>query len=668
MTSMKRTSTSLVFLQLLTLAGALVSGHAHASEESPAVLTAAENAVAQEPAPREPVRFAVVIGNNKSLGARRPDLHYADDDAARYSEILETLAPGRVSLLATFDRDTRKLFPDAHNRTAAPRVSVLQGLGQQLKQQVQAVNRAGHETELYFVFAGHGDVAEGEGYIELADARFRSSELQSWLRGIPFTRAHVILDSCNSFFMLGVRKPGGRHFATSEDAARSLASQLPNVGVFLSTSAEGEAFEWSEIQSGIFSHLVRSGLMGAADANADGSVSYVELAAFVDTATNEMRNPNMRPHVFARGPGSLDETPIAELRSMKNVRRFELSDAQPLRVRLRDADGVPLFDAHAEDALSLQIAMPEAWARGAVVERRRSLARSRDDAGLSSLYAIPEPPGVVTLAALQALSPRSAGRGPDETFQTLFTEPFGPRAFSNFLTRRNSAPPPVYGISKEDLIRMQLVLDEIARAERGRRLTESVGGIGFGALLVGGGIGVLHIDPNLSRREKNEARWLGGGLLGLGGLFVIGGAGALAATSKGEAAASEFRRAIRAGEDPRQAFVAADASVQDRISAEQQMRWAGAIVGSALILGSVTGFVWGEIAHRDSDSHMARRLAWGGGMLGGGLMLGEALLSATPAQTLTRIWRDDPSLNQYQLAPSVTLSGEGALVGLSGQW
>ena len=53
----------------------------------------------------EKLSFAVVIGNNKSLGKRRPDLHYADDDAARYYEILQTMAPGRVWLLTELDRD-----------------------------------------------------------------------------------------------------------------------------------------------------------------------------------------------------------------------------------------------------------------------------------------------------------------------------------------------------------------------------------------------------------------------------------------------------------------------------------------------------------------------------------------------------------------------------------
>jgi hypothetical protein len=406
-------------------------------EEGPAVAAKEQAASAVER-----VSFAVVIGNNKSLGRRRPELRYADDDAARYFEIFQTMAPGRVALLADFDRDTERLFPDAHLHASTPSRSNLDNVGQRLAEQVRAAQALGQETEVYFIFAGHGDVEQGEGFIEMADARFRSSELETFLRAIPFTRAHVILDSCNSFFMLGVRKPGGRHFATSEDATRALASRLPNVGVFLSTSAEGEAFEWSEIQSGIFSHVVRSGLLGAADANADGTVSYLELAAFVDTATADVRNPNMRPHVFARGPGASDQAPIARLHSMTAVRRFELGDAASLRLRLRDAAGLPLLDAHTEPNRRLAVMLPEAWVRGAVVER----SDSADNAAASAwhkLYTVPEIPGTVTLAALQDLNPRSAVRGPDETFQTLFAQPFGPHALASYVTSRRNKPAPV---------------------------------------------------------------------------------------------------------------------------------------------------------------------------------------------------------------------------------
>jgi hypothetical protein len=609
----------------------------------------------------ERISFAVVIGNNKSLGRRRPELHYADDDAARYFEILQTMAPGRVWLLSQFDRDTERLFPEAQRYASTPTRRNLEAVGRKLAEEVRTARARGYETEVYFVFAGHGDVAEGEGFVEMADARFRSRDLRAWLLAIPFTRGHVILDSCNSFFMLGVRKPGGRHFATSEDAQRAMAERLSNVGVFLSTSAEGEAFEWSEIQSGIFSHVVRSGLLGAADADADGSVSYLELAAFVDTATRDVRNPNMRPHVFARGPGARGHTPIARLQSMSGIRRLELGDASSLRLRLRDSNGLPLLDAHTERPSRLVVALPERWARGAVIERRQQTVA---ETGSHTLHALPEAPGTVTLAALQDVSAQSRVRGPDETFHTLFAQPFGPRALQNYVAERSKQPPRVYGVSREDTERMGLVLDELARAESGVRVSESIGGIGFGGLLTGAGIGVLHMDPDLSKAERTEARVLGIGLVSLGGLFVIGGTGALLVPSKGEQARDDFRQLLRTGGDPAQAFASADKRIQEIALARHHEKIGGAFVGGLTMLGCATGFVVSELLADGSRGRMGARLGWGGGFLAGGLMLGDALLVRSHADILSKIWRDDPSLNQYQ--PSLSLTVDGAFLSLSG--
>jgi hypothetical protein len=101
----------------------------------------------------------------------------------------------------------------------------------------------------------------------------------------------------------------------------------------------------------------------------DGQVSYVELAGFVETATADVRNSNMRPHIFARGPFARDDAAILDLRGPSDVRRFRLSDAGPLRLRLRDKEGLPLLDAHAEAGTRLELALPERWAKGAMVER-----------------------------------------------------------------------------------------------------------------------------------------------------------------------------------------------------------------------------------------------------------------------------------------------------------
>ncbi|MFZ5890864.1 MAG: hypothetical protein ACOY0T_07430 [Myxococcota bacterium] len=649
---MSRALRSLLLASLV--AQAALAREALAADEAGApaapVTTAAAN---------EPLRFAVVVGNNKSLGRRRPELRYADDDAARYYEIFQTIAPGRVTLLAEFDRDTERLFSDANGKAIGPTRKNLELTGQRVAEQVRAATAAGRESELYFVFAGHGDVAQGEGFIEMSDERFRSRDLSAWLKSIPFTRAHVILDSCNSFFMLGVRKPGGRHFATSEDAARSLAARLPNVGVFLSTSADGEAFEWSEIQSGIFSHVVRSGLLGGADANGDGSVSYLELAGFVHTATADVKNPNMRPHVFARGPGARDDVPIANLQSMTGVRRFQLSDSAALRLRLRNADGLPLIDAHSERAAKLELALPEAWARGSVVER------SRPESGLPGVrYGVPEQAELVTLAALEPLEARSAGRGPDETFQALFQRPYGAGALAEYRRIEQQRPPAVFGVSRVDTQRMALVLDQIAATERGARLSGAVGSIGFGTLVAGAGIGVLHVDSEASSGEKTQARVLGGVLTGFGGLLVLGSTGAFFGLSTGEEAALEFRTTIQQGKDPSQAFARADERIRELIKAQRAERIAEVAFGSATLAVCATGLTLGEIAAEGGGNRMGRRLGWGTGIVAGAMMLGDALLVKTNVDALSKIWRDDPSLNQYQ--PSIVVGQNGGFLSLSG--
>jgi hypothetical protein len=390
-------------------------------------------------------------------------------------------------------------------------------------------------------------------------------------------------------------------------------------------------------------------------------VSYLELAAFVDTATAGVRNPNMRPRVFARGPGAADDAPIARLQSMSSVRQLALGDGSALRVRLRDQNGLPLLDAHTERALPLKLAIPEAWATGAMVERAPGGSPIGD--AQVQLYALPEA-GTVTLAALSEVSPRSSSRGPDETFRTLFTTPFGPRAVDSYVAQRRARPAPVYGVSQQDTARMKLVLRQLASAERGRRVNESIGGIGAGVLLTGAGIGVLHLDDDLSSGERTEARILGGSLLGLGGLFVLGSTGSLLSTTDGESAARDFELVVRAGGDPAQAFAAADKSIQELSRKRRAERLGQGIFGSIVILGSATGFIWSELAAEEGDPRMGRRLGWGSGVVAGSMMLGDALLMETPAEALAKIWRDDPSINQYR--PALTLSREGAFLSVTG--
>ncbi|CAN5856828.1 hypothetical protein BH11MYX4_BH11MYX4_45680 [soil metagenome] len=166
--------------------------------------------------------FALIVTSNHGASGARPDLHYADDDGVKYLELFRMLAPEANVLLHTeLDPDTERLYPWARTVARPPTKSAVSASIADLAQRVGAVTRAGGAADLYFVFAGHGDVDAGVGFLELRDARFASPDVESMLRTIGATRSHVIIDSCNSFFVINARKPGGRAVATTADEARS---------------------------------------------------------------------------------------------------------------------------------------------------------------------------------------------------------------------------------------------------------------------------------------------------------------------------------------------------------------------------------------------------------------------------------------------------------------
>ncbi|HSY24706.1 MAG TPA: hypothetical protein VK841_21415 [Polyangiaceae bacterium] len=618
------------------------------------------------PSSRPTVAFAVVVGNNRSLGGRRPDLHYADDDAAKYYELLDTVAPDRVALLADFDDDTARLFPAARARAVSPTRAELLRAGQEVARAVAAAAESGADTDVYFVFAGHGDVDEGMGFIDLADARFTSSDLEAWLRAIPFSRAHVILDSCNSFFMLSARGPGGHYYATSEDAARTLSARLPNVGVFLSTSAEGESFEWSEIQSGVFSHVVRSGLSGAADANGDGVVSYVELAAFVATATADVANPNMRPHVFARGPGGRDDTALVAIAGRAHARMFRLGDGASLRVRLRDRLSIPVLDAHQEAGRDLVVALPEAWAGGATVERAFAPGRAPLET-----YAVRDS-GDVTLASLEPLAGRGSARGPAQTFDQLFTRPFGPHALAVYEAEAAARPPAVYGVSREDAERMDLLLGQIASAEHGERLVAGYGMLGMGAFLGTVGGSAIAFAGSLQHDDRSSAYAWGGAYAGIGALALGAGFATLLQPWGGERAATEYRDALGATFDYARAFAVAETRLRALAQAERCRRFWARILSGTILVASAAALTYNEFVAANDTERIEGRAFGGAGVFIGGVLLARSSLVESPIERLTNVWESDPGMQHLQQQPTITpnigASAGGLTLGLSGSF
>lgn len=615
-----------------------------AASAAPAAPAAADAASLSAPArAKDPnrVTFALVVTNNKSLTLSRPDLRYADDDGAKYYELFRMLAPEEnVSLLTTFDRDTSRAFPDLGAKVVAPEKRQVLARFADVARRVGEAKAAGKQVDFYFVFAGHGDVDQGKGFLELEGGRLVSDELEALVRAVPSTRTHVILDSCNAFFVLNARKPGGRRFATGAEAGERLNHALPNVGVFLSTSAEAETFEWSELGAGIFSHAVRSGLSGAADANADGDVTYEELAAFVATASKRIKNARFRPNVFARGPSGRSDEPLFRTRYASG-KRFTVEPTFP-RLTLRDADEVPWIDAHFEAGAARTLVIPARVAQNATLD-------VVDGSGAHVRHPTRVNDDVLAVEASTANTVLAA-RGPGDLFRNLFADPFGPKALAEYKDGVAREPPPVYGVAAEDVARMNELLFHAAETARASRQQQALGLAGLAALY--GGTGAI-----LLAGGRDESRSLGTTtLVGSAAPLVFAG-WSLLRSSREEKDYAWFRGARGVPSADFMAEAEAKLFALARRDREERRFWR--------VMGSVVGGIYtsamlgATIALASSDDN--RSVAGLAAVATVGVGLGFALpvigtFSPTYTERMAEIWLRDPSRLKDAPSPRETSS------------
>jgi hypothetical protein len=357
--------------------------------------------------------FAIIVGSNQSVDAELAPLKYADDDAARYLDLFRLLG-ARTYLLTRLDDNTRRLHPQAAAEAEEPKRAPFDKAIAQLTKDVAQARERGVETLVYFVYAGHGNVKNGEGYLTLEDSRVTGGELAKIVASIPATRIHVVADACASYFLAQSRGPGGERRALEGLRGAGLKDD-DRVGLLLSTSSARESHEWDAYQGGVFSHEVRSGLYGGADADGDGVVSYREIAAFVQRANAAVPNEKYRPDVFARAPKTSDA--LLDVRAAKG-RRLVIDGAHAAHYYLEDANGVRLADVHNAEGQSLSLVRP--GPTGPIYVRRVD-----DD----KEYVLDAAPEVLALADLTPAEPRSQTRGAAHAaFSHLFEAPFDERA------------------------------------------------------------------------------------------------------------------------------------------------------------------------------------------------------------------------------------------------
>lgn len=448
--------------------------------------------------------FALIVGVNRSVDRDAPLLRYADDDAARYLDLFRTLG-ARSYVLTRPDDNTRRLHPQVAAEAQPPRLREYRRVIAALAADVAQARARGIKTVLYFVYAGHGNAQQGSGYITLEDARLHASDLeQELLERIKPDQEHLIVDACYSYLLAVGRGPGGKRREARGFSQLGGLSARPTTGLLFSTSSAKESHEWAGFQAGVFSHEVRSGLYGAADADGDGRVSYREIGAFIQQANASVANERFRPDVYVKAPAGSDV--LVDLDAQRGA-RLDFRGAPSEHQLLEDERGVRLADIHNGSG-------------AAYLLRPRSggklyLRRLRD--GREVL--LPLVPTVVAVAELAPEEGRIAQRGAaNDAFESLFALPFDRSVVQRFRFKQPEA-----------------MTDDGATAARPQtRRYVGLGMLGLSALGAGVGTwGLLHANSHQDRitatssqadaARENEQIKLGNWSAGVG-YGVAGGA------------------------------------------------------------------------------------------------------------------------------------------------
>lgn len=380
-------------------------------------------------------RSALIVGVNEAFEDSQATLHYADDDAARYYELL---APGldAVRVLTVLDPESQALYPEVAQAARPPDLSTWIESLAALEREASAARAQGRRTELFLIYVGHGRAPGGEGEVRLSGGSLGRRTLGERLASArAFDRVHLVVDACNAYHLVHERGPEAAALDFEQAFERfvdtNTLAEDPRLGVVLATRGAGNTPEWSRYQAGVFSHGVRSALTGAADADADGAVDYLELEAFLTAAHLKIPEPKGRPKIFVKAPAI--EVASRFWRPASEQPVLELVEAPSEPCFLEDDRGVRYADFNAAPGRTLRLSL---------VPRAQYNLYTQSGGALGQ---VEHPRGVTRWAG--PFTPRSLARlwrGEDEP-PGAFAVPFGADFVAGFRAQKSlvATPPAV---------------------------------------------------------------------------------------------------------------------------------------------------------------------------------------------------------------------------------
>lgn len=377
--------------------------------------------------------FAVIVAHNGSQDADVRSLRFADDDGARYWEIFSNFAD-ETRLLATLDAETQKVHPELADLSIPPTMENVKRVLAEMQDKVRAARAGGDRAELFVVFVGHGAVDDqGVGYLSMRDGKYtRPMLLRDVVEPNVASRTHLIIDACHAYFMVLDRGDGDARTGKTYDEEleaflnkREILSRYPNLGLLLSTAGAAEVHEWARYGGGVFSHQVRSGLMGAADVNGDFRVTYPEMASYLAAANDAIKDSRARISVEVVAPQQNLQAAMLDLESLSGSTILTVGPAVSGRYYIEDHRGLRYADLHSEEGTGAHVALL-AQSPYYFVRTEESEARVGSVSG-----------GRVALAEQAFVARSDRARGPqDEAYRRdLYATPFGPGFHRGFHAR-----------------------------------------------------------------------------------------------------------------------------------------------------------------------------------------------------------------------------------------
>ncbi|WP_141326712.1 caspase family protein [Myxococcus sp. AB025B] len=326
------------------------------------------------------VRRALVIAHNGSDDPSLPALRFADDDGVLWAETLQRLGV-ETTLLVDPDAATRAGGRPVLAGARPPTPEEVKREVARLRAASLADDEAGRATDVLVVYVGHGNTDEaGRAYFTLAGGRLDKSSLYAdVVDPLAADYVHLIVDACRASGVVGSR--GGQTEAAVLAELRGMLAReqlatRPMVGAVFAESDDGETHEWSRIRAGVFSHVARSGLLGAADINGDGQVEYSELGAFVSASLQGVKGLPARLSIHAFAPTGEPRRPLVGAAPAGPSLVLSSNFGQS-RVSVEDAEGRRLADVRRAEDQYVMLRLPERdvyWLRTPTSEARITLA------------------------------------------------------------------------------------------------------------------------------------------------------------------------------------------------------------------------------------------------------------------------------------------------------